>query len=198
MKELMIFGCGGHAKSIVSIATRSDMSVKCFYDDSARENEVIHGIPVLKPTTNFSGGGIVGVGDNLKRSNCFNSYHDVAWVNVISRFADVSANLEIGVGNFISSMCYIGPDVTIADNSIINTGAIIEHDVKIGSHSHISIGANVAGRVTIGDYCLLGAGAVIIDGVSITDNVIIGAGSVVINNIDEPGTYVGVPARKIR
>lgn len=198
MKELIILGCGGHAKSIASVAIRSDIRLQCFYDDSARDNEVILGIPVLKPIVGFSGNVIVGVGDNLKRSNCFNSYHDVAWVNVISKFADISTNLKIGVGNFISSMCYIGPDVTIADNCIINTGAIIEHDVKIGSHSHISIGAKIAGKVTIGDYCFLGAGSVVIDGISIVDNVIVGAGSVVVENILESGTYVGVPARKIR
>lgn len=199
MNELIIFGCGGHARSIASVAIRSGMRVKCFYDESAGDNEKIFNISVLKPAYDcFSSAGIVGIGDNLKRSKCFKMYSDVDLVNVISKFADVSTSIKIGRGNFISSACYIGPNVSMSNNNIINTGAIIEHDVTIGSHSHVSIGSRLAGNVSVGNYCYLGAGTIVIDGINICDNVIIGAGSVVIRDISESGTYVGIPARRIK
>jgi serine acetyltransferase len=47
-----------------------------------------------------------------------------------------------------------------------------------------------------GDRVFVGIGASIVNNVSICDDVIIGAGGVVIKDIDEKGTYVGVPARK--
>ena len=68
----------------------------------------------------------------------------------------------------------------------------------MGSHNHVSIGAKICGRVTIGNMCLIGAGAVIIDKLSICDNVTIGAGAVVIRDIENAGTYVGNPLRKIK
>jgi acetyltransferase-like isoleucine patch superfamily enzyme len=46
--------------------------------------------------------------------------------------------------------------------------------------------------------CLIGAGAVILDKLSICNNVIIGAGSVVIRDINDAGTYVGNPIRRIK
>ena len=37
-----------------------------------------------------------------------------------------------------------------------------------------------------------------IDKISVCDNVIIGAGAVVIEDIMEAGTYVGIPAKRIK
>lgn len=50
----------------------------------------------------------------------------------------------------------------------------------------------------MGQRVLIGAGAVVLPGVTIADDVTIGAGSVVPDNIVEPGTYVGMPARRIQ
>ena len=60
------------------------------------------------------------------------------------------------------------------------------------------MGAHIAGTVTVGQSTWIGAGAVVSNNLRICDNVMIGAGAVVIRDIEEPGTYVGVPARKIR
>ena len=44
----------------------------------------------------------------------------------------------------------------------------------------------------------MGTGARIIQGHKITEDTIIGAGAVVLKDIDEAGTYVGVPAKKVK
>lgn len=54
-----------------------------------------------------------------------------------------------------------------------------------------------AGVATIGQKCFISTGVRIIGPVHITDNVVLGANAVVVKDINEPGTYVGVPARKI-
>ena len=43
----------------------------------------------------------------------------------------------------------------------------------------------------------LGSGAVVLPSIVIGDDVIVGAGSVVNANLQESGTYAGIPARKI-
>ena len=45
---------------------------------------------------------------------------------------------------------------------------------------------------------LVGTGAQILQGLTICDDTIIGAGAVVTKDILEPGTYVGIPAKKIK
>lgn len=50
---------------------------------------------------------------------------------------------------------------------------------------------------TIGNKVSIGSNATIMP-VSICDHVIIGAGAVVTKDIEEPGIYVGNPAKKLR
>ena len=50
---------------------------------------------------------------------------------------------------------------------------------------------------SIGDNVTMCAGSSVIGNVSVTNNVIIGAGACLVKDADEPGTYVGVPAKRI-
>jgi acetyltransferase-like isoleucine patch superfamily enzyme len=74
----------------------------------------------------------------------------------------------------------------------------VEHDNLIGDFAHISVGAKLAGTVTIGPESWIGIGAVVSNNLSICGGCMVGAGAVVVKNITEPGTYVGVPARRIK
>ena len=50
----------------------------------------------------------------------------------------------------------------------------------------------------IGNKTWIGIGATVSNNVSICGGCIIGAGAVVIRDVNESGTYVGVPIRKIK
>ena len=50
----------------------------------------------------------------------------------------------------------------------------------------------------MGQCSELGTGTQIIQGIKIKEETIIGAGSVVVKNIDESGTYVGTPVKRIK
>ncbi len=89
-------------------------------------------------------------------------------------------------------------NVTFGSCVIVNLNATIGHDCVIGDFATISPGANISGNVTLGKRCYIGTGAAIIEGVTICDDVVIGAGAVVVKDITEPGTYVGVPAKRIK
>lgn len=71
------------------------------------------------------------------------------------------------------------------------------HDCKIADYCHISVGAHVAGTVQIGTRTWIGAGATVINNVKICSDCMIGAGAVIVEDINERGTYVGVPAKRI-
>lgn len=55
----------------------------------------------------------------------------------------------------------------------------------------------LAGAVKVGRGSWLGIGSIVSNSVNIISDSKIGAGVVVVRDITEPGTYVGVPVRRI-
>ena len=82
----------------------------------------------------------------------------------------------------------------ISRSARIGRDTIIVGFVTIGGVGGKRDGAGVA---TIGQRCFISTGVRIIGPVHIADNVVLGANAVVVKDIEESGTYVGVPARKI-
>lgn len=198
----VIFGCGGHSRSVADVILANDPNANLFFiDENAGINEKIYGFPILKdiPSHITVYKSIVALGDGIKRKEIIETKVDQSTlVSIISVNAYVSLCAELNLGCFVGNFAHIGPEVCIGENSIINTGAIVEHEVKIGDYCHIAPGSIVCGRSEIGNFVFLGAGAKIIDGINVCSNVVIGAGSTVVNNITESGVYVGTPARKVK
>ncbi len=117
---------------------------------------------------------------------------------IISPKTHISEYAAIGDGSIIMHATLINANAIIGENCIINSKALIEHDAIIGSNTHISTGAIVNGECSIGNNCFIGSGAIIANNITITNNVIVGAGSFVGKDIDEAGTYLGNPSRKIK
>ena len=62
---------------------------------------------------------------------------------------------------------------------------------------HISPGVRTAGNVRVGKGSWIGIGSVVSNNVNICSDCKLGAGAVVVKDITEPGTYVGVPVRRV-
>lgn len=203
-EKIVVYGCGGHARSIVNAVLEIDENATVIMvDECAKYNEIIMGCRVVKEyVLSVNENYIVAIGDNKKRkevceklrkqSNCANR------ITIISPYAVIGNGAKIARGAFVGAKAYIGPLAEIGENTIINTASIVEHEVIIGDYTHIAPNVTICGRTVIGNNVFCGAGSIIVDGVSICDNVILGAGTVVKESISEAGTYVGVPARKIR
>jgi acetyltransferase-like isoleucine patch superfamily enzyme len=58
-------------------------------------------------------------------------------------------------------------------------------------------GAKILGGAKIGNSCRIGSNSTILPNVEICDDVTIGAGAVVTKSITEPGTYIGIPAKRL-
>ncbi len=201
MNSIILIGAGAHAKSVSDALLEVHPSIKIIYVDSnTKGGEKLYGFTVLNsiPDGLEKTPIFVAIGDNVIRRKIFDKIGSHPKANIISTKAYISKRSKLSSGIFIGNFCHIGTEVEIGDNVIINNGAIIEHEVKIGKHSHICPNVTIAGRVTVGERVFLGVGSSVVNNVSICSNVIVGAGSTVVDNITEPGTYVGVPARKIK
>jgi len=204
MKTISIIGSGGHTRSSLNILKQNHQKYNFnIFDDSYNSNmvEYIDDIQLLGNIKDVPSDSLVlvSIGDNKNRALYFDKFsNQLLKENLFHKTSILEKNVKIGISNQIFAHAYINSYSKIGNNNIINTSSILEHEVVIGNHNHISISAKLCGRVSIGDNCLIGASATIIDKIVICDNVIVGAGAVVTKNITEPGTYVGIPARKIK
>ncbi|WP_419771209.1 MAG: NeuD/PglB/VioB family sugar acetyltransferase [Candidatus Marinarcus sp.] len=204
MKKISIIGAGGHTRSSLNLLkTHFSLNQLTIYDEtySSDTKELIQAVPVVGKITNIPKESLVflSIGDNTKRESLFHSFRNSLIQDSLTHPTTyIEEGVKIGMANQIFAHVYINSNSSLGDNNIINSGAILEHEVTVGHHNHISVGARLCGRVTLGSRCFVGASATIIDKVSVCDDVIIGAGAVVTNNITQSGTYVGVPARKIK
>ncbi len=196
--NLIIYGCGGHARSIADVAIANGYSEITFLDDYAKLEEKIFNFPIQKEIINSQLSSIVGLGDNNKRKHLFEQLDQKFIISLVSKDAYLGQEACIDKGTFIGHQAYIGPNAQVGKNTIINTRSIVEHDCVIGDHSHVSVGSIMAGKAKLGDKVFLGAGAIVVDGISVCSDVVIGAGAVVTKDIVESGIYVGIPACKIK
>lgn len=200
--DLIILGFGGHARSVADVALAIGYSSLTFIDTNARSSETFLGYPVLAelPAINPDKADFFPAsGDNVRRQEQleFIASRGFKAATLIAPTATVGTGSQLGAGSLVAHHAHIGPLATIGKGCIINTAAIVEHDCQIGDYCHISVNTTVAGKATIGESCFIGAGAVVIDGVSIAPRVILGAGSVVTRSIEQTGTYVGAPAKRL-
>lgn len=113
-------------------------------------------------------------------------------------YADIYDFIEYGEGTLICPHCILTTNIKIGKHCQFNIQTSIGHDCKIGDFVTTAPKVSISGNVTIGDRVYIGTGAFIKEKTYICDDVIIGAGAVVLNDITEPGTYVGIPAKKIK
>ena len=107
-----------------------------------------------------------------------------------------NATIRERIQKEIETVTLIHPDAVIGDGCIINTAASVDHDCFVDDYSHIAVGAHLCGIVHIIRNTWIGAGVTVSNNIIVCNNCMVGTGAVVISNIDVPGTYVGVPARR--
>ena len=209
MEKIVVVSGGGQAKVIISILKKNREFEIAGYIDKADKGEVLGvaylgGDEVLRKLYESGGVGkaVIGFGQ-LKDASLKRRLAGVAetigyaFPQVISRDAVINEDVVISRGSVVIDGVIIDAGSRIGEFCLINTKAAVGHDVQIGDFTHVAPGATLTGEVRLGSNVLIGAGATVIQCRRIADNVIIGAGAVVVNDIDEPGIYVGVPARKI-
>ena len=204
MGRLFIAGCSGHGKVVADIALKQKKYECILFLDDNPKNDICMGIPVAGNSAydgiTLEDEIIVAIGNAAIRQRLQEQYSKkrLKIATLIHPDAVIGSGVEIGEGTVVMAGTVINPDAVIGKGVIINTGATVDHDDKICDYAHISVGAHIAGTVTIGKGTWIGAGAVVSNNLEICSGVMVGAGAVVVSNIDKQGTYVGVPARKIK
>ena len=203
MRKLMIIGAGGHGRVIADIAQKTGLygHIAFLDDDLSRK---LPGYELMgkvneyqkwKDTHEF----IVAVGNNRIRNDIQKALEkQVTITTLIHPCASIGEWVTLGAGTVAMANTAVNSGAVIGDGVIINTGSTIDHDCKIGNYVHVAPGSHISGNVSIGDRAWIGVGSSIVNNICLCDECMIGAGAVVVGDIKVMGTYVGVPARRIR
>lgn len=109
----------------------------------------------------------------------------------------LSKDVIIEEGTFIGANCILTCNIRLGKHSLLNRGNQIGHDCIIGDFFSMMPNAVVSGNCEIGSGVYIGTNSSVREKIKICQNVKIGLNSGVLKNINEPGTYVGTPAKKI-
>ena len=198
MNRLTIIGASGHGKVIADIAVLNGYKDIVFIDDNPNVQECL-GFPVVGKSTEAPEGDVfVAIGNIKIRKKLMEFYSDRMQPILIHPAATIASDVEIGKGSVVMAGAVLNPGAKIGRGVIVNTLSSIDHDCVIGDYVHVAVGAHLCGTVNVGAETWIGAGATVSNNVDICCNCMIGAGAVVIKDINESGTYVGVPAKKLR
>jgi sugar O-acyltransferase (sialic acid O-acetyltransferase NeuD family) len=109
-----------------------------------------------------------------------------------------SDNIEIGIGSIICPGCILTTNIKIGNHCQLDRNTQIGHDCLIGNYFRTSPSAIISGNCKIGDHVYMGTNSSVREKINICNNVIIGLNSGVVKDINEKGTYAGLPVKKIK
>ena len=200
MNRLIIVGASGHGKVVADIAALNGYEDIVFLDGNP-EIKSCMGYPVIgsdKMLEDIAGDVFVAIGNCKIREQLMSHYNNRFFPVLIHPSAVISKFVQIDVGTVVMAGAVINPDTKVGKGVIVNTSCSIDHDCLIGDYAHIAVGAHLCGSVRVGNNAWVGSGATIINNIEICSESFIGAGAVVVKNLLDAGTYVGVPARRIK
>lgn len=208
MRDLILVGFGGHAKSVVDCIEKgrqyniigfTDTIIDKKYGAYANlgNDEVLQKYYDQGIKYAFVALGYMGRGE--LRDFLYQILKNIGFqLPVIKDPSAVLANnVEVGEGSFIGKNVVINTDTVIGKMCIINTGAVVEHESQIGDFTHISVNSTLCGQVFVSDHCFIGANATVIQSRKIGKGSIVGAGSTVLRDVLPEETVYGIVSKKL-
>jgi sugar O-acyltransferase (sialic acid O-acetyltransferase NeuD family) len=166
---VLIYGAGGHGKSVLDLVrVLEGYEVAGYIDDALETGAMVMGLPVLgsvdKLDDLLSNGihlalnAVGGVGDMTSRVRVFNRLIEAGFdfPTLVHPTAFVESSAELSAGVQVFPHAYVGSEAKVGFGSIVNTGAIVSHDCVLSSFVNVAPGACLAGGVQIGEGTLIG------------------------------------------
>ena len=195
--EKALIGSGGFATQIKAHMQQYDMV--CFVDDEY----YLPNNKNIKPLSEFDVNKyevLIAIGDPKVRAEMVNKLpKETKYFTFVDPDAQIIGNIndiEFGEGTMICSGVVV-LNSKIGKHCHLNIHTVIGHDSIIGDFFTTAPGVKISGNSLIGNKVYFGTNSSVREKIKICDDVIIGLNSGVVKNIEEPGTYGGVPAKKI-
>ena len=216
---LLIVGAGGQGKVVADIAKKTGRYRRIAFldDDQTRKVSGYETVgPVSGRTLQFSNAErafdslvdsepmyeeiVVAIGDCTIRKNIQERLEKEGCTIavLVHPSAVIADDVKIDAGSVVMANAVVNSGTVLGKGVIVNTGSTVDHDCIIGDYVHIAPGCHISGNVVIGDGVWIGVGSCIRNNIAICADCMVGAGAVVTKSITDKGTYVGLPAKRIK
>jgi sugar O-acyltransferase (sialic acid O-acetyltransferase NeuD family) len=205
VKDIVIFGSGGYARSVAEAAARSGFWRVIAFADPEGKGGTILGCPVVSEhdvlaTAQFRAGA-VAIGDNWTRQQVVERIRktrgDFEFCRIIDVHAVISPSAQIGAGSVVLAGSIVGAGACLGEHVSIYTNAVVEHDDVLADFCSLAPGAVLGGAVRMGLRSFIGLNAGIIHNIEVANDVVIGAGATVVRNCIPCSILAGSPARVV-
>lgn len=203
MRPLCIFGAGGCAREALLVARRLDLPVFGMMDrpgSSSIDGKLVFPETLFDPRKHSA---FVALGKPARRKRVVESLMKLKPAVDFPVLVDPAAilmnrdSITIGHGSLVCAHSVLTCNISLGSWSLINVASRLGHDLTAGDFFTTAYGVNVSGRNVFGRSVMLGAGVSTRDGVVIGNEILVGVGAAVVSDLLEPGTYVGVPAKRL-
>jgi sugar O-acyltransferase (sialic acid O-acetyltransferase NeuD family) len=197
-KSILIYGGGGHAKSVMEmVLAMGGYQIAGIVDDGIPAGTQVLGFPVLGTGDilpalagqglRLAANGVGGILDIRNRVKIFELLESSGFSLPVLRHpsATVEPSAVIGAGAQVFANAYVGSSAVLHPRCMVNTSAVVSHDCEIGAYSHIAPGALLAGLVHVGKRTLVGMGVTTAIGVRIGSGVRIGNGAIILADVPD-------------
>jgi sugar O-acyltransferase (sialic acid O-acetyltransferase NeuD family) len=202
MKPICVFGAGGFAQEVITlIKTTTSYSIAACLD-TKESDTTIEGIPIYSESffDPYKHSAIVAISSPKVRKSIIDKIDgpNTEFITLIHPTAIISPGVTVGKGSIICAFCFISNSTKIGKHTQLNWATTVGHETILGDFVTTAPGVHISGTVKAGNNIYIGTNSAIIDKLTVVDDVLIGAGACVVKSITERGTYVGVPAKKIK
>lgn len=201
--SVVIFGTGGFAREVACVLhdLGRGHEIAAFHEpDEAYQARDLLGVAVqpqsaFDPTKHRA---VVGIGNPAIRQKVVGQLPpETVFDTLIHPAAVMSQWVDVGEGSVICAGAVLTCQIRIGKHCHLNLNTTVGHDCTFGDFCTVAPGTNISGNVDFGTRVDIGTQAAFRQHLRICGDVIIGMGAVVVKDIVEPGTYVGVPAKKV-
>ena len=196
---LLIYGAGGHAKSVMEMVlqNKTHAIAGIVDDDPHLTGKQVLGIPVLGTRAVLSAlqaqgvrqaaNGVGGILDINVRVKVFEALEQAgfSFPAILHPRATLEPSAIVEPGVQVFANAYVGSQARLKSRCMVNTNAVVSHDCVIGAYTHIAPGALLAGHVHVGDRSLVGMGVTTAIGVQIGAGVRIGNAAIILADVPD-------------
>jgi acetyltransferase EpsM len=191
-RALLIYGGGGHGKSLIDLVRcTGNYDLVGIIDDGLAAGTDVMGVPVLGGSdvlqaiktrgVHLAVNAVGGVGNVDVRVDVFQRLYSAGYTcpTLVHPTAFVEKTARLGSGAQILPLVYIGTEAEVGAGVIVNNGAIVSHDCRLGEYSSLAPGAILAGGVVLGSRAQVGMGVTINLHVAIGEGARVGNSAVI-------------------
>ena len=192
--EKALIGAGGFAREIM---VHIGQQLPCFVDDKYYDgSENIFKLSEFDPSKYEV---LIAIGNPRDRFDMVQKLpKNTKYFTFIHPSSIILGNdISIGEGSIICAGCILTTNIKLGKHTHLNLHTTIGHDCEIGDYFTTAPGVKVSGNCKIYDAVYIGTNASVKEKISIHSLSTIGMNAGVVKDINEPGVYVGIPAKKI-